>query len=69
MAVKTINSAVFISQMELLDHGLLTSAMEVEQYGNHLQIEMQDSDEIPDKVNQWVQKQIKGKHIPSWSYI
>lgn len=59
MAVKTINSAVFVSQMELLDHGLLTSAMEVEHYGNHLQIEMQDSDQIPDMVNQWVQQQMK----------
>ena len=59
MAVKTTYSSVFIAQMELLEHGLLASAMDVEQYTNHLL--MEEAKQIPEEIENWVKQQIKGK--------
>lgn len=59
VTVKDVPCRVFVSQMELLDHGLLTSAMDVESYANHLMLDQTDHTLIPDQIQLWVKNRIK----------
>ena len=54
-----MDGTVFINQMKLLDHGLLTSAMEVENFAGHF--EMAEPLLTAEKVEEWVKQCISGE--------
>jgi len=59
VAVTSVDGTVFINQMKLLDHGLLTSAMEVENFAGHF--EMAEPLLTAEKVEEWVKQCISGE--------
>ena len=59
VAVTSVDGTVFINQMKLLDHGLLTSAMEVENFAGHF--EMAEPLLTVEKVEEWVKQCMSGE--------
>ena len=54
-----MDGTVFINQIKLLDHGLLTSAMEVENFASHF--EMAEPLLPVEKVEEWVKQCMSGE--------